>query len=278
MTNKPNPGNGPSSMVPFDWSTGPSSNNSSTQTIPTPIRSAEAAQAFNLDPSLLSTSIGSLLQSPAAAELFLNSLNNSIQGQALTSTPQGMVNGHNPTLPQINNGQSVSLPNSGYFSSNPNTDPTMALFSPLPNQAALMENSDTLTKSYQDAAAMGGDVDKLQESIDSLVRSMGLQLNDANGDQHFDPTNAAPTMPRQAPQMGVKQGTGRQINGPGIGVGNNVNGNAGGLSAGTSDSGSAGVNGIVPGQPSIPDDFDVDEFLENMAKQQGDDIGVGDGM
>lgn len=63
----------------------------------------------------------------------------------------------------------------------PAADPTMALFSPLPNYQALSQNNDALLKSYENALGVGDDVDKLQESIDSLVRSMGLQPSDAQG-------------------------------------------------------------------------------------------------
>ena len=45
-----------------------------------------------------------------------------------------------------------------------------------------MQTSDALLKSYQDANGIGTDVDKLQQDIDSLVRSMGLDLP-ANGEQ-----------------------------------------------------------------------------------------------
>ena len=43
----------------------------------------QLAKSLNLDPALLQTTIGSLLQSPAAAEMFLDSLTHSVQGQAL---------------------------------------------------------------------------------------------------------------------------------------------------------------------------------------------------
>lgn len=120
---------------------------------PQPLDPAAQAGAYNLDPSILQTTIGSLLQSPAAAQMFLNSLNNSIQGQAL-QTPQKTA----PTPP-------VDL-----------ADPTLALFSPLPNQTALQANQDQLLKSYQDAQGINQDMGKMQESFDSLVRSMGLDL------------------------------------------------------------------------------------------------------
>jgi heat shock transcription factor len=109
---------------------------------------------LNLDPNLLQTTIGSLLQSPAAAQMFLNSLNASVQGQSL-STPSKVP----PSPP-------VSGPNVN--------DPTLALFNPLPPE--LVNNTNHLLGAYQKAAGVGGDVEKLQDSIDSLVRSMGLDL------------------------------------------------------------------------------------------------------
>lgn len=111
---------------------------------------------LNLDPTLLQTTIGSLLQSPAAAQMFLNSLNSSVQGQSL-STPSKVPPSPSVTGPNVN-------------------DPTLALFSPLPQQ--LVNNNHDLLGAYQKAAGVGGDVEKLQESIDSLVRSMGLDIPD----------------------------------------------------------------------------------------------------
>lgn len=122
----------------------------------------ENAAGLNLDPNLLQTTIGSLLQSPAAAEMFLNSLNASSQGQALSS-----VKGQNvqPSPPH----------------SDLSSDPTMALFSPLPHQQGIINQNSDLIGAYQKAADVGQDVDKLQESIDSLVRSMGLDLPQTPG-------------------------------------------------------------------------------------------------
>ncbi|BEI85075.1 hypothetical protein CcaverHIS002_0504760 [Cutaneotrichosporon cavernicola] len=116
---------------------------------------------LNLDPNLLQTTIGSLLQSPAAAQMFLNSLSHSVQGQSL-STPAKVP----PSPP-------VAGPNVN--------DPTLALFSPLPPE--LVNNTNNLLGAYQKATGVGGDVEKLQDSIDSLVRSMGLDLpsGSANG-------------------------------------------------------------------------------------------------
>lgn len=127
---------------------------------------------LNLDPSLLQTTIGSLLQSPAAAQMFLNSLNSSVQGQSL-STPSKVP----PSPP-------VSGPNVN--------DPTLALFSPLPGE--LVNNNNQLMGAYQKAAGVGGDVEKLQESIDSLVRSMGLDLPDG-GVTSGSTTSASSSVP-----------------------------------------------------------------------------------
>ena len=133
-----------------------------------PLSPATAALVANLDPSLLQTTIGSLLQSPAAAQMFLNSLTSSTQGQAL-QTPQ-----------------KSSAPS--YFAPQNPSDPTMALLSPLPNQDGLRQHSSDLQQTYENAAGMQTNVDELQASIDSLLRSMGLELpngnagGDANGD------------------------------------------------------------------------------------------------
>ncbi|WVR04934.1 hypothetical protein IAU60_001946 [Kwoniella sp. DSM 27419] len=188
-----------------------------------PSSAEAAASAYNLDPGLLQTTIGSLLQSPAAAQMFLNSLNNSVQGQALTTpakTPMSNLNpNHNmqqnypfPSHPDNHSGQG---PTDGSL-----LDPTLALFSPLPNQESLMQNNDALLKSYQDAVAVNGGVDHLQESIDSLVRSMGLDL----------PNNGNP------------------------------------MQDGTADG----------GEQLVDPDFNVDEFLEHLAKNE--EVPVPDGM
>ncbi|KAL1407471.1 Heat shock transcription factor [Vanrija albida] len=123
---------------------------------------ANGENGLSLDPNLLQTTIGSLLQSPAAAEMFLNSLNASSQGQALSSVKAQNVQ--------------PSPPNSELSS-----DPTMALFSPLPHQQGIINQNSDLIGAYQKAADVGQDVDKLQESIDSLVRSMGLDLPQTPG-------------------------------------------------------------------------------------------------
>ena len=210
----PNLSTDPNSLVPYNQS------------------DQQLAQALNLDPAILQTTIGSLLQSPAAAEMFLNTLNNSIQGQALQQT--GSTN-----TSQVN-----QIPSQPQQTS---TDPTLALFSPLPNQAALVDNNDALLKSYQQAAAMGGDVEKLQESIDSLIRSMGLDLPHGEGGQ----TQALPSYVQN-------------LNGVGI---------------------AAQQNSIVPNGASHPvdqfdtpafeaaEDFDVDQFLHSLTKENDGDEG-----
>ncbi|OXG28486.1 heat shock transcription factor, other eukaryote [Cryptococcus neoformans Tu259-1] len=159
------------------WASNPS------QPLLSPTSAAAAAHAYNLDPSLLQTTIGSLLQSPAAAQMFLNSLSASAQGQALTSHSHP----HNPSPlnPNPNGNASTSASASahgmntegvGTGSGTKDLDPTLALFSPLPSHSSLASQSNDLLKSYNDALTVGEGVDNLQESIDSLVRSMGLDL------------------------------------------------------------------------------------------------------
>ncbi|WWD10495.1 hypothetical protein V865_008631 [Kwoniella europaea PYCC6329] len=204
-------------------------NPTSSQPLLSPTSAEAAASAYNLDPSLLQTTIGSLIQSPAAAQMFLNSLNNSVQGQALQSTKPTPA----PTAQQAN------YPTTGDTS----LDPTLALFSPLPNQDSLMQNTNDLMKSYQDAVGVNGGVDQLQESIDSLVRSMGLDL--PNGTNNgLDP----------------------------LPVDHNMN---------NPDGTGAGV-----GEQLIDPDFNVDEFLEHLAKSDedpmvlngGTGVGTGNGI
>ncbi|KAK4687276.1 hypothetical protein P7C73_g2844, partial [Tremellales sp. Uapishka_1] len=168
-----------------------------------PKSTAAAAQAFNLDPAILQTTIGSLLQSPAAANMFLNSLKASSQGQQALQTP---------TKASFSDASTYPFPNG-----NENGNHGLDLYSTgLP---ALAESSDQLLKSYGDANAVGGDVEKLQESIDSLVRSMGLDL--PNGD---------------------------------AGMNGHMNNNGNG-----------------DGNGGLGDDFNVDEFLEQLGKDQAVD-------
>jgi len=155
-----------------------------------PTSSAAAASAFNLDPSILQTTIGSLLQSPAAAQMFLNSLNASAQGQALangnpspfkTQTNPNQSSFTQPSTSTSMNGIDQNLfPFTDY---NQPQDPQQALFEPLHNQNQLINQQNDLLRTYQNADNINGDVDKLQESIDSLVRSMGLDLPGGTGEQ-----------------------------------------------------------------------------------------------
>jgi heat shock transcription factor len=206
-----------------------------------PRSTAAAASAFNLDPSILQTTIGSLLQSPAAAQLFLNSLNNSVQGQTL-NTPNPVPTNQpsfpfptNPTQAQTNN-QFPSSTDSMGQSLVDALDPTLALFSPLPNQDGLMDHSDNLLKSYQGAAGMNQDVDKLQESIDSLVRSMGLE-----------PTNNSNFSSGSGSGSGSQQPISRDQQQPGM-------------------DGSA--NGFDMGGNAFDNNFDVDQFLTELAESE----------
>lgn len=194
----------PSALVPYfqqqQQSAGQRANNqdgpSSNQPL-SPGSTAAAASAFNLDPSILQTTIGSLLQSPAAAQMFLNSLNNSAQGQAL-QTPSKL--NPNQAQPQAGLGQGGSgfpfngpVRNGNGFDTNAQDDgldPTLALFSPLRHQNALLQNDEALMKSYQEAVGINGDVEKLQDSIDSLVRSMGLDLPDSTNQSSTSDLNA----------------------------------------------------------------------------------------
>ncbi|RXK36033.1 hypothetical protein M231_06681 [Tremella mesenterica] len=174
-----------------------------------PTSAAQAAQTFNLDPALLQTTIGSLLQSPAAAQMFLNSLNASAQGQALQSPTRGKNAVNVRPSPPLGD----------------NVDPTLALFSPFPNQS-LMNNQNQLLKTYQDAVAVNGGVDELQESIDALVRNMGLDL--PKGGQKVE--NVQPFPVEQMGQVGQ-----------------------------------TGVVG-QGGEPGEFEDFNIDEFLNELAK------------
>jgi heat shock transcription factor len=188
--------------------------------------------------------------------MFLSSLNNSVQGQALQTprtqqsqpqflnpgqansssnsnqfnpgqmgqpapnaqNPQNLQNSQNSQHPQnIMNGLN-GMGMGGGSGMTPAADPTMALFSPLPNYQALSQNNDALLKSYENALGVGDDVDKLQESIDSLVRSMGLQPGDAP----------------------IAGGTGAE------------------------NMGNMGADGM--GDMGLDPDFNVDDFLEHLGK------------
>jgi heat shock transcription factor len=237
-------------LAPYNYT-----NPSAQQTPLSPTSAANAAAAFNLDPSILSTTIGSLLQSPAAAQMFLNSLNNSIQGQALQS-PRLSNAGQVPQFPLHPQSNGADI------------DPTLALFSPLPNQDTLLAQNDALLKSYQDAASMGADVEKLQESIDSLVRSMGLDVPNGAGVEGLNGLDAL-----------------NDFNVLGNAAAGTGAGDLGGLAdvpevnAGQARTGTVGTSGTGTGlatqtdnptplvSDGLPDGFDVDEFLESL--QQG---------
>jgi heat shock transcription factor len=227
-----------------------------------PNSATAAASAFNLDPALLQTSIGSLLQSPAAAQMFLNSLTHSAQGQAL-ATPRGSVNfganapgsgGTESSANHLQNQQNnyfANLGNNTAFDPNasgtgftPQADPTLALLSPLPNYQALAQNNEALLKSYEDAMAVGADAEKLQEGIDSLVRSLGLQPTDGGG----------------AGQAGY-----------GLNAQGSANVDVNGQAAGMGGMGGTGATGPMvdaqPGDLGFDNDFNVDDFLERLGKE-----------
>ena len=271
----------PTALVPYfnqsiqnansNGSAGSSGSGMGTSSAPplSPNSATAAASAFNLDPALLQTSIGSLLQSPAAAQMFLNSLTHSAQGQAL-STPRGSVNFGAPASGSNSNPNQLQNQQNNYFANlsnnpfdggsaggtgfTPQADPTLALLSPLPNYQALAQNNEALLKSYEDAMAIGGDAEKLQEGIDSLVRSLGLQPTDGGGDGLANP------------------GT--------YGGNNYVNGGAAGATAGSADlGGSTGTGGTggssgqdaQPGDLGFDNDFNVDDFLERLGNQASEE-------
>lgn len=232
------PGGDSQAIAPYNYPSNPALQHTAIPPM-SPKSAAMTAAAYNLDPAILQTTIGSLLNSPAAAQMFLNSLNASVQGQALQSGPQdqlgsqsfasGSSSGSNALAGQYVNdkGEVVS-------------DPTLALFTPLHhNNDGLVNHTDQLIKSYQDAAGMEQDVQGLQASINDLVRSMGLQLPegpDGNVDlSSFDlqaPPNAAnPAQPSAQPA--------------------------------TADP-AAGL-----GELDLPEGFDVDDFLASFNGQDG---------
>ncbi|WVQ71368.1 hypothetical protein IAR50_000897 [Cryptococcus sp. DSM 104548] len=188
-----------------------------------PTTTSSLASSLNLDPMLLQTTIGSLLQSPAAAQMFLNSLNASAQGQAVNGGSRpgtGVAAGQDPTLALFS-----PLPQS--FQPNPSSSLSHAQTSAQnQNQAILQQNTDLL-KSYQDAIGVSDGLDGLQRSIDELVRSMGLDLPAGEG-------------------AGLGQG----------GVGGAETG--------------AGADGNVSGAGG--EDFNVDEFLESLGKDEDDSL------
>ncbi|KAL7418920.1 Heat shock transcription factor [Cryptotrichosporon argae] len=197
---------------------------------------ASNASGVNLDPALMQTTIGSLLQSPAAAQMFLNSLNASAQGQALVTPTKGSSVGAGSAASSAGTGTGAFPP---ALSPDMN-DPTLALFSPLPAQslAALDSNTADLISAYEKADGVGKGVDSLQDSIDSLVRSMGLDLPAAAN-----------------PYVYSADGPGALAPGPQAA--------AAGL----------GANPVQPDAAAIPDsvaafddaNFNVDDFLESLA-------------
>lgn len=171
---------------------------------------SEDLTGMNLDPGLLNTTIGSLLQSPAAAQMFFNSLNASVQGQALQHNAKAPA----PSPPPSNE-----------------TDPTMALFSPLPS--GLTSQHQELLGAYQKAMNVNEDVGHLQESIDSLVRSMGLDLPNGN-----TPTPTASSVPTLSTDTTSIPTTSTSMPDP----------------------------SLAPEGTFDDQDFNVDEFLDQLAK------------
>ncbi|ODN85878.1 hypothetical protein L198_07443 [Cryptococcus wingfieldii CBS 7118] len=195
-----------------------------------PTTTSSLASSLNLDPVLLQTTIGSLLQSPAAAQMFLNSLNASAQGQAVngggrSANGGGGAAGQDPTLALFSPLPQANQPNPS--SSLSHAQPSSFSQSQNQSQALLQQNSELL-KSYQDALGVSDGLDGLQGSIDELVRSMGLDLPTADGSL-----------------SGTESGLGQ---GQGVGQGVGADGGAGG------------------------EDFNVDEFLESLGKEEDDPL------
>ncbi|WVO17040.1 hypothetical protein L204_104727 [Cryptococcus depauperatus] len=150
------------------------------QPLLSPGSAESAAAAYNIDPSLLQTTIGQLLQNPAAAQMFLNSLSSSTQGQALSlmSTPRRSGNTFANNSGGLSDGIGIEMGD--------RDDPTLALFSPLPHtptnnqtlpsQPEILQQNPDFFNSYQCANNVSREADILQEGIDDLVRSMGLNL------------------------------------------------------------------------------------------------------
>jgi hypothetical protein len=249
-----------------------------------PTSAVNAAAAYNLDPSILQTTIGSLLQSPAAAQMFLNSLNNSVQGQALQS-PRPSNADQQPQFPLHPQANGVDI------------DPTLALFTPLPNQDTLVEQNDALLKSYQDAAAMGTDVEKLQNDIDSLVRSMGLDVSNGADTDHFlaglnqsgpNTQNAFNGVPNlnfnsannfnNMQDYGGFAGSTNPTNSAvttgaaGLSTPSGFPSSTTGFNTGTAGTGSHDDSSALT--DGLPDEFDMDEFLNSLQKGVGEDGAV----
>ncbi|KAI9638631.1 uncharacterized protein MKK02DRAFT_22296 [Dioszegia hungarica] len=227
-------------------------------------QAAQAASAYNLDPSLLQTTIGSLLQSPAAAQMFLNSLKTSAQAQHLPY-PNG-------------NGQGGGSNGTGNGNGNGGgPDPTLALFNPLPSpsleDSQLLANQAELMRNYENAIGVGGDVERMQKGIDELVRSMGLDVGAGALEQgQGGGSGLSP----------VSEGGGGPGGGPGAGVDTSLdeifgvpNQDSQGRGSGRRVDGVESQNGRraalgqgQAGQPEldmdIPDGFDVDQFLKDL--------------
>lgn len=187
---------------------------------------SEDLTGMNLDPSLLNTTIGSLLQSPAAAQMFFNSLNSSVQGQALGSSRNA--------APSPLRQEAASQ------------DPTLALFSPLPNtpsQAQVNHQAD-LMGTFQKAVGVNDDVNNLQESIDSLVRSMGLDLPQTPVGQQSGhvPSASVSTAPTTTSTSGPSTGP------------------------------SMHDTSLAPEGTFDDPDFNVDDFLNQLAKSNHDGV------
>lgn len=243
----------PNSNLGYDFSSSNNNNPINTYLPPNQNTGNNGISPYNLDPSLLQTTIGSLLQSPAAAQMFLNSLKQSAQAQSLaypgqapnfSSTGNSNVNGQ---------GQNWNLGTSAY------SDPTLALFNPLPNspgpgmaldQGALEDNQAALLRSYENALGVNQGVEELQRGVDELVRSMGLDVGSGGG-----------PIP---PASGVGTGAVESLDDifrtdpPGGGV---AGSGGGGVKV------ENGQNGL-----ELDDGFDVDQFLKSL---QDDETGQG---
>jgi heat shock transcription factor len=178
-------------------------------------------------------------------------------------------------------------------------DPTLALFTPLPNQDTLVEQNDALLKSYQDAAAMGTDVEKLQNDIDSLVRSMGLDVSNGVDADHFlaglnqngpnaqNTYNGVPNLNFNNPNnfnnmqdYGGFAGTNPTnsavtTGAAGLSTPSGFPSSTTGFNTGTAGTGSHDDSSALT--DGLPDEFDVDEFLNSLQKGVSED-GVVEGL
>jgi hypothetical protein len=227
-----------------------------------PTSAVNAAAAYNLDPSILQTTIGSLLQSPAAAQMFLNSLNNSVQGQALQS-PRPSNADQQPQFPLHPQANGVDI------------DPTLALFTPLPNQDTLVEQNDALLKSYQDAAAMGTDVDT-DHFLAGLNQSGPNTQNAFNGvpNLNFNSANNFNNMQDYGGFAGSTNPTNSAVTtgAAGLSTPSGFPSSTTGFNTGTAGTGSHDDSSALT--DGLPDEFDVDEFLNSLQKGVGEDGAV----